>query len=154
MKCVAYLLPLAIATALMGCASRLTHAEPQEGALARVGVINNTGNYIHSASVNGAGGGNMSAWGAASATVCCTQLPRVWYPNMEVRVRWNMPIGKRDVIKEKIVVVEKYDRLGDIYMNFFPNDEVRVVVSRNGPRASDYPIPPVGEPKEDFSKNP
>lgn len=151
--CSSCLLPLAIIITLMGCTSRLTHAQAREGALARVGIINNTGNYIHSASVNGAGGGNMSAWGAASATVCCTLIPRVWYPSMAVRVRWNMPIGVKDVFKEKTVMVEKYDRLGDIYMNFFPNDEVRVVVSRNGPRAFDYPIPPAGEPKDDLSPN-
>ena len=153
MKRIAYLIPLAIVFALTGCASRLTQAEPSEGALARVGIVNYTGNYIHSASVNGADAGNMSAWGAASATVCCTYIPSVWYSNMKVKVRWNMPIGKKDVFKEKVVLVEKYDGLGDIYMNFLPNDEVRVVVSRNGPLAPDYPIPHNGKPKDALSSN-
>jgi len=71
---------------------------------------------------------------------------------MKVLVRWNMPIGVKDVIKEKVVEVEKYDRPGDIYMVFFPNDEVRVVVSRNGSRAADFPIPRVAKPV-DFSSN-
>ena len=146
MKRIAYLIPLAIAIALTGCALRATRAEPSDSATARIGIVNHTGSYIYSASVDGSGGGNMSAWGAASAGVCCTSIPRAWYPGMKVRVRWNMPIGGQSVIKEKVVEVEKYDSLGDIYLNFFPDDEVRVVVSRNGPRAPDYPIPHLGKP--------
>lgn len=153
MKRIAYIIPIAVVIASIGCASRLTNAKPGEGAMARVGIVNYTGNYIHSASVNGAGGGNMSAWGAASATVCCTSIPRVWSPNMKVKVRWNMPIGIKDVFKEKVVFVEKYDGLGDIYMNFLPNDEVRVIVSRDGPLAPDYPIPHFGKPKDALSSN-
>lgn len=41
---------------------------------------------------------------------------------MKVRVRWNMPIGRQDVIKEKIVEVEKYEETGDVYLHFFPNN--------------------------------
>ena len=47
---------------------------------------------------------------------------------MKVLVRWNMPVGIQDVIKEKVVEVEKYDRPGSIYIHFFPDDEVRVIV--------------------------
>lgn len=108
---------------------------------AQVGVVNHTGNYIYSASVNGAGGGKMSAWGAGYANICCASIPRVWYPGMKVRVRWNMPIGRADVVKEKIVEVEQYDESGDIYLHFFPNDEVRVVVSNVAGYSSEHPIP-------------
>lgn len=90
----------------------------------------------------------MSAWGAGNGNICCVVIPRVWYPHMTVKVRWNMPIGIKDVIKERVVEVEKYDRLGDVYLNFFPNDEVRVVVSRNPPGADDFPIPHFGKPKD------
>lgn len=153
MKRIAYIIPIAVLIALMGCASRLTHAESSQGAMARVGIVNYTGNYIHSASVDGAGGGNRSAWGAGSATVCCTSIPRVWYPDMKVKVRWNMPVGIKDVFKEKFVFVERYEELGDIYMNFLPNDEARVIVSRDGPLAPDYPIPHFGKPKDAPSSN-
>jgi len=112
-----------------------------ETAPAQVGVVNHTGNYIYSASVNGAGGGNMSRWGAGVANICCTSIPRVWYPGMKVRVRWDMPDGHTHNVKEKIVEVEKYERPGDVYLHFFPNDEVRVVVSPVGPRNRNYPIP-------------
>lgn len=111
---------------------------------AQVGIVNHTGNYIYSASVNGAGGGKMSAWSAGVANICCTSIPNVWYPGMKVRVRWNMPIGRKDVIKEKTVEVEKYEETGSVYLHFFPNDEVRVIVSSIAGFSSEHPIlPPV-----------
>ena len=148
MKRVAYSIAAVILIALTGCATRSTDTDRGSSAIAGVGIVNHTGQFIYSASANGAGGGNMSAWGAGSPSTCCVIIPRVWHPHMTVRVRWNMPIGIKDVIKEKIVEVEKYDRLGDVYLNFFPNDEVRVVVSRNGPRADDFPIPHRGKPDD------
>jgi len=117
-----------------------------ETATAQVGVVNHTGQYIYSSSVNGMGGGNMAAWGAGGGSICCASIPRVWYPGMQVRVRWNMPIGRQDVIKEKMVEVEKYDRPGDIYLHFFPNDEVRVIVSNIGGSSPKHPIPPPVKP--------
>ena len=153
MKRIAYLVPLTIAVVLTGCVLRDTRAEPGEGATARVGIVNHTGSYIYFASVDGAGGGAMAAWGAGSANICCASIPRVWYPGMRVTVKWNMPKGVQDVITEKVVEVEKYDTPGDIYMNFFPNGDVRVVVSRNGPRAPDYPIPYKGKPADTPTSN-
>jgi hypothetical protein len=91
---------------------------PSQTATAQVGVVNHTGNYIYSASVDGAGGGGMTRWGAGNANICCASIPRVWYPGMKVRVRWNMPVHGNDVIKEKIVEVEKYDKPGSIYIHF------------------------------------
>lgn len=136
------------ALSLSACAGlRNEQSSPEpEMATAQVGVVNHTGNYIYSASVDGAGGGKMSAWSAGMANICCTSIPRVWYPGMKVRVRWNMPIGPTDVIKEKIVAVEKYERPGDIYLHFFPNDEVRVIVTNIGGPSSKHPIPPPIKP--------
>lgn len=132
-------------SACAGLNNEQASAEPAT-ASAQVGVVNHTGNYIYSASVDGAGGGKMSAWAAGTANICCASIPRVWYPGMKVRVRWNMPIGRQDVIKEKIVEVEKYDRPGSIYLHFFPNDEVRVVVSNIGGPHPEHPIPPPVKP--------
>ena len=138
-----WLLVVLTALSLAACAEL---GEEKSGAAsatatAQVGIVNHTGDYIYSASVNGAGGGKMSAWGAGYANICCTSIPSVWYPGMKVRVRWNMPVGRQDVIKEKIVEVEQYDESGDIYLHFFPNDKVRVVVSNVAGYSSDHPIP-------------
>lgn len=42
----------------------------------------------------------------------------------------------------------KYDQPGDVYMHFFPNAEVRVVVSPDGPGAPSYPIRHFGKPQD------
>lgn len=142
-----WLMVLLAALSLSACAG-LKDGESLSPATdsAQVGIVNHTGNYIYSASVNGAGGGNMDAWSAGVASVCCTSISRVWHSGMKVRVRWNMPIGRQDVIKEKIVEVEKYEESGDIYLHFFPNDEIRVVVTNVGPRNPNHPIKPPVKP--------
>ncbi|MCM2567029.1 DUF3304 domain-containing protein [Janthinobacterium kumbetense] len=144
-----WIIYLGAALLLNGCAFKARQVEdvnPSPTATAQVGIVNHTGKYIYSASVDGAGGGNMARWGAGLANICCTSIPRVWYPGMKVRVRWNMPEGHTDVVKEKMVEVEKYDEPGDIYMHFFPDDEVRVVVSNSGGGAKTHPILHSGKP--------
>lgn len=143
-----WLLTLFAALSLVACAGRNfdnSDSTPKTDA-AQVGVVNHTGNYIYSASADGAGGGNMDRWGAGNASVCCTSIPRVWYPGMKVRVRWDMPNGHTHNVKEKIVDVEKYDEPGDIYLHFFPNDEIRVVVTNIGGSSQKHPIPPPIKP--------
>ena len=144
-----WIIYLGTALLLSGCAfkaSQVKEAGPSPTATAQVGIVNHTGKYIYSASVDGAGGANMARWGAGGAEICCASIPRVWYPGMMVLVRWNMPEGHTDVVKEKIVEVEKYDEPGDIYMHFFENDEVRVVVSNAGGGSKIHPILHFGKP--------
>lgn len=95
--------------------TRDTQPKPTEITTAQIGIVNHAGNFIYSASVNGAGGANISAWGG---DVCFISLPRAWYPGMKVRVWWNMPVGVKSVIKEKAVEVEGYERPGSVYMHF------------------------------------
>ncbi|MEF2269201.1 DUF3304 domain-containing protein [Janthinobacterium sp. LS2A] len=144
-----WIMYLGIALLLSGCAVKarqIEEAGPSPTATAQVGIVNHTGKYIYSASVDGAGGANMARWGAGGANICCTSIPRVWHPGMNVLVRWNMPEGHTDVIKEKMVEIEKYDRPGDIYMHFFENDEVRVVVSNDAGYGKDHPIQHMANP--------
>jgi len=143
-----WILVLLTALSLSACAgldNESASIEPAT-ATAQVGVVNHTGNYIYSASVNGAGGGNTNAWHAGIANMCCTSIPRAWYPGMKVRVRWDMPVGHTHNVKEKTVEVEKYERPGSIYLHFFPNDEVRVIVTNIGGPSSKHPIPPPVKP--------
>ena len=135
------LISLVAAMLLAGCVTAQQKAQ-SDFATAQVGIVNHTGKYIYSATVDGSGGGNMDAWGAGVADICCTSIPRVWYQGMKVVVQWDMPSGHTHVVKEKIVEVEKYDRPGSIYMHFFPNDEVRVIISNVYPWHPDHPIPP------------
>lgn len=129
--------------ALIGCASSV---EQPETVGAMVDIVNHTDWYIYSASVDGAGGDGMPAYGAGGASICCAVIPTVWYPGMTVTVRWNMPIGRTDVIKEKEVEVEKYDEPTSIYLHFFPEDQVRVIVTRYGGSSTKHPIPAPVQP--------
>ena len=126
--------------ALTGCTSA-AREQGREKVGAMVGIVNHTDRYIYSASVDGAGGGGMPAYGAGGASICCALIPAVWYPGMKVEVRWNMPIGELDVVKVKEVEVEKYDEPGSIYLHFFPDDRVRVIVTRYGGASTKHPIP-------------
>ena len=71
--------------ALAGCTAFAKQENPD--ATAQVGIVNHTDKYIYQATVDGAGGGRMSAWGAGIANICCTSIPRVWHPGMKVLVR-------------------------------------------------------------------
>lgn len=141
MKWFAYLI-FALSTG--GCAARQhieTSSEPAD-----IGIVNHTGNFIYSAFVNGSGGANMGRWGAGMPDVCCTSIPRIWHPGIKVLVSWDMPEGHKHVIKEKMVEVEKYAEPGSVYLHFFPDDEVRVVVSNYPGPGPNHPIPPPKDP--------
>ena len=139
------LITLLLAVFISACATEPPMKESSTAA-AQVGIVNHTGNYIYSATVDGSGGGNMSRWGAGGAEICCASIPRVWYPGMKVLVQWDMPEGHTHIVKEKTVEVEKYDEPGDIYMHFFPNDEVRVVISNAAGYSHTHPIAPPIKP--------
>ena len=102
MKILTYLVPITMAIAFGGCALRNTRAQPSDRATAKIGIVNHTGNFIYFASVDGAGGGQMSRWGAGIANICCTSIPRVWYRGMKVLVRWDMPEGHKHINRENL----------------------------------------------------
>jgi len=123
---------------LAACSTQPKADESNYGA--SVGIVNHTGNFIYSASVNGGGGGHMEAWGAGAANVCYVMVPKKWYPGMQVSVRWDMPQGSKHIYKEKLVEVERYEESGSVYIHVFPNDEVRVVISNYDGWSSKHPI--------------
>ena len=129
---------------LTACSTQPKAADSTYGA--SVGIVNHTSNYIYSASVDGAGGANMAAWGAGYGNVCCAMVPVKWRPAMMVLVQWDMPEGSKHIYKERMVEVEKYEEPGSIYLHFFPDDKVRVVISRYFGGSPKHPIPRPLEP--------
>jgi hypothetical protein len=79
---------------------------------------------------------------AGVASMCCVTLPVTWRPGLTVRVGWDMPEGTTLIPKSKIVEVEKYDAPGDVYVHFFPDHDVRVVVTRWIGASPNHPITP------------
>lgn len=95
-----------------------------------LGLVNHTGASIYLTSVDGREMGDVPAWQANTTREVSCIYPKVWHSGFWVRVKWNTSDSHTGVWKEKIVEIEKYDELGDVYLHFFPNDEVRVVVSK------------------------
>lgn len=119
-------------------------APPLEKAFygAQIGIVNHTDRFINSASVGGGGGGHASGYHAGVANICCARVPEKWYPGLQLLVQWNMPVNGMPVHKEKIVDVEKYDKPGSVYVHFFPDDQVRIVVTKSAGYSNKHPIPP------------
>jgi len=137
----------------MMIASCATHENPMLArAPAQVGIVNHTANFIYSASVDGDGGGSMSKWGAGIGEICCASIPKIWRPGIVVLVRWDMPEDHQHIVKEKLVEVEKYERPGDIYLHFFPDDVIRVVVSNTAGWGKSHPIPPPTKPDANLTE--
>lgn len=129
---------------IAGCSNLPTREYPSYGA--SIGIVNHTGKFIYSASVNGAGGGHMEPWGAGAANICCVSVPKTWFPGLKLLVRWDMPEGSKHIYQQKVIEVEKYDETGSVYIHVLPDDEVRVVISNYDGWSSKHPIPPPKQP--------
>ncbi|WP_439685837.1 Lipoprotein [Cupriavidus oxalaticus] len=125
---------------------------------ASIGPVNHTSQFLYGFYVNGAFGANARAYGWDYAGTCCVRLPRVWRPGLTVDIRYDLTLddgARHNWQTKKGVPVEPYAEVGDVYVHFFPNDEIRVVVSNPGPRSSLHPIPfPVDPNRQRGSKRP
>ncbi|WP_454763000.1 DUF3304 domain-containing protein [Cupriavidus campinensis] len=111
---------------------------------ASIGPVNHTDQYLYMFSVGKTSSVGASAYGSRNAGSCCVRLPVVYRPGLTVDITYNLLIndGKDDNWKTKIgVPVEPYTESGDLYVHFFPNDRIRVVVSLSGASGSKHPIP-------------
>lgn len=116
------------------------HRAPDETYKTGIGVVNHTNRYIYAAVVNGAFGGHAHKLNAGIANFCCVTLPERWRPGLTVKVDWDMPEGVTHIYKSKIVDVEKYIEPGELYLHFFLDDEVRVVVTMRVGASPNHPI--------------
>jgi len=111
---------------------------------ASIGPVNHTGQFLYGYGVNGAFGANARAYGADIAGTCCVRLPRIWRPGLTVDVTYDLTLddgSKHNWQTKNGVPVEPYGELGSLYVHFFPNDEIRVVVSNWDPNGEGHPIP-------------
>jgi hypothetical protein len=132
-----------LALVLSGCGAQKVqvHEDEFKMASASVGIVNHTDKYVYSASVNGAGGSNMSEYGAGGASVCCAMIPKKWYPGLTGTARITFAEGRKLTTLTKVVEIERYDEPASIYVHVFPKDEVRLIVTRYGGASTKHPIP-------------
>lgn len=83
---------------------------------------------IQNFSVNGTHGHQA---GRGGRTVCCVSLPAKWRSGLTVKVQWAVTNWKRRVYTyyEREVPVEPYEEIGNLYVHFLRNGDVRVVTS-------------------------
>jgi hypothetical protein len=124
--------------------------------------VNHTEEGIVAVVLNDGGGVlDVPPMGGGGAEACCISLPRKWRPGLTVKVDWQMggkwllddkgqPVIKKDrkvlvegAWKTRTVEIPAYDRdkVSHLAVHFFPNDEVKVLVSWIYPSHPDYPIP-------------
>ena len=89
---------------------------------------------VHSGPVGGRMAGGASCGGIIAAGYA---LPKTWFPGMKVKVRWK-PNGREWV--EKTTNIMRYEKVGNIYVHFFPGDQVRVVAANSNGASPHHPI--------------
>jgi hypothetical protein len=82
-------------------------------------------------------GGSLSCGGISPASY---PIPKVWVPGLTVRVRWSTFANGKFYWHEKYTTIARYAEAGNVYVHFFPNDEVRIVVSNIGASGDAHPI--------------
>jgi len=102
------------------------------------------------------GGDNVGESGY-SGIVCCRMLPRQWSPGLKANVRWEIhhivrPSDHAKPETEEIagiyqaqVPIEHYLKPDRLWVHFFPNGRVRIVVSPEGSDSEKHPIHPNDE---------
>lgn len=78
--------------------------------------------------VNGTSGHQA---GRGGREVCCVSLPRKWHPGLTVKVRWAVTNWKRKVFSmhERVVPVDRYEEVGQLFIHFLSDGSVRAVSS-------------------------
>lgn len=72
-------------------------------------------------------------------------VPLKWRPGLKVKVTWNTyaPGATEPTRHEKTTTILPYDRVGSVYVHFFPGDQVRVAVSAY--YGVGHPLHPIAE---------
>jgi hypothetical protein len=125
-------------------------------------AVNHTDQSVMSIIINGEGGIlNAPAQGGGGGEMCCVTVPHTWRPGLMVTVKWQgggefqrdakgkvmtndgVPIVIESPWKQRTVELPKYEGedAGQVTIHFLPNDEIKVLRSKVGILAPDYPIP-------------
>jgi hypothetical protein len=72
-------------------------------------------------------------------------VPLKWRPGLKVKVTWNTyaPGASEPTRHEKTTTILPYDKVGSVYVHFFPGDQVRIAVSAY--YGVGHPLHPIAE---------
>jgi len=97
-------------------------------------------------------GGVVGESGGGGGIMCCIKIPRKWYKGLKAEIRWqvqhiirsNNPeiedTAEAAGMYQAQVPVEAYEKPDDLYVHFFSDGRVRVVVSGTSPSWEGHPI--------------
>ncbi|WP_269209356.1 DUF3304 domain-containing protein [Chromobacterium vaccinii] len=106
----------------------------------------------------GSGGSAANVGAGGSGIMCCVSLPAKWQPGMrlvvqtkdETKAKTAAEWSKENIpLKLRMVEVPRYEAsdVGTVWVQFLPNDNVALVVSRYDPSNSNWPGAIKGWPK-------
>lgn len=131
----------------------------EETAAVSMAANNYTDKSIISIIINGEGGILYASAHGQGGGVCCVVLPEKWRPGLRAKIEWQYDSvpqldshGKvmihdgREVLiespwNERTIELPKYDRAGTFQLHFYPNGDVKSVVSDLLPHHPQYPDP-------------
>lgn len=153
------LLILCLLALLPGCkpVTTLTEANAeknivQQAADTNSSVMSDSVNYMHERGVKytlydlstnpptAIGGSIVEMLATGGDKGCCLSLPKVWRPGIKVRLAWD-EADLTQTYPEKYtrdLEVPRYDEPADLYVVFYPDHEVEVVVSKGEPGHPDW----------------
>lgn len=140
----------ALTIAAAGCKPLDSNAagSPAENSSSDKGsVMTDSANYRHDRSMEytlydlsqqpprAIGGSIVDRLATGGSKGCCIALPTTWRPGMKVRVQWE-EADRKQIYPEKYsrdLEIPRYDTPADLYVVFYPEHEVEVVVSAASP---------------------
>jgi hypothetical protein len=131
-------------SALTACASN-DGAKPDSKAGGNIVGVNYTTNYIHQFYIDDSWGGNIYPFSGGGGSVCCVMYTRKWTPDLKVQVKWTTSNGDpksndaTETWHNKSAPIPEFTEPGEVYVLFFPKDEVRVYITNVGIGSKDFP---------------
>jgi hypothetical protein len=88
-------------------------------------------------------GYNAAQAGKGGRTVCCATVPAKWKQGTKVRIKWNVTNWRERTSQthERDVDLDPYQTVGQLYVHFLANGDVRALLSNHYPEGNEYPGP-------------
>jgi hypothetical protein len=105
--------------------------------------INYTDKNITGYFVNGYYAGNINANSGGGSFFCCVLMPKSWNKDLAVNVEWSEEGAEENKLKKIRVMVPKYESsdIGFFAVHFYPDGNVKVLVTTKSFRYPGYPYP-------------
>lgn len=153
LKAIWQLLLLILLVPLAGCFE-------EEKVAVSYSANNHTDKWIVSIIVNGDGGVLDASPQGSGGEMCCVIVPRKWRPGLRAKIEWRydstpkldshgkivtndgLPVLIEAPWNERTIELPPYDdHVGQFQLHFYPNEEVKSVISNYFPGHPNYPEP-------------